>query len=69
MEEIFLGRSLIKTKNKSGPRTEPCGTPEMTLEVLERWLPITVNWVRSERKQEIHDNIKGSREESLAIRR
>ena len=24
-----LGRSLMKSENKVGPRTEPCGTPEV----------------------------------------
>ena len=25
----MLGRSLMKSENKVGPRTEPCGTPEV----------------------------------------
>jgi hypothetical protein len=30
---MVLGRSLINSKNNSGPRIEPCGTPCGTLNV------------------------------------
>ena len=26
---VALGRSLMKIKNSKGPRTEPCGTPQI----------------------------------------
>ena len=28
IEVILLGKSFIYIKNKSGPNTDPCGTPE-----------------------------------------
>ena len=31
-EEMFLVISLIKHKNRSGARTVPCGTPEVTVD-------------------------------------
>ena len=31
-----VGRSLINSKNKSGPRTVPCGTPDVTAVLLEK---------------------------------
>ena len=37
-----LGRSLIKTNKSKGPRTDPCGTPLITLSTVEivRLLPV-----------------------------
>ena len=35
--------SFIKIKNKTGPRTEPCGTPLVTLATLEKQLSITTH--------------------------
>jgi hypothetical protein len=33
---IVLHRSLMNTLKRKGPRTEPCGTPEVTLKGRER---------------------------------
>ena len=30
-----LGRSFLKTKKSKGPRTDPCGTPLITLSTVE----------------------------------
>ena len=35
---ILLSMSLIKSRHKSGPKTEPCGTPDTT-GVLEDFTP------------------------------
>ena len=31
-----IGRSLIYNKNKIGPKTDPCGTPDFTIELFEK---------------------------------
>ena len=31
----LLGRSLIYNKNKIGPKTDPCYTPDFTIELLK----------------------------------
>ena len=35
-EENILGRSLIYNTNKIGPKTDPCGTPDFTIELFEK---------------------------------
>ena len=48
------GRSLIKSRKSKGHRTVPCGTPEVTLAVVE-WQPSTMTLcVRSPRKALVH---------------
>ena len=48
---IALVVLLIFNGNNIGPRTDPCGTPEVTSTRLQ-WTPLTtVVWVWSERKQ------------------
>ena len=32
---VALGKSFIKIKNKSGPKTEPWGTPQVTLVLFD----------------------------------
>ena len=34
---IFSGRSLIKMRNRTGPRTDPWGTPDRTGTGSEAW--------------------------------
>ena len=34
---IFSGRSLIKMRNRTGPRTDPLGTPDRTGTGSEAW--------------------------------
>ena len=34
-ETRFSGRSLMYIKKRRGPRTEPCGTPALTLSQLD----------------------------------
>ena len=34
-ESIDSGRSLLKQRNRSGPRTVPCGTPGVTFAVFD----------------------------------
>ena len=36
-ELVTSGRSLVKVKTSSGPRTVPCGTPDNTSAVDEVW--------------------------------
>ena len=35
---IFSGRSLIKMRNRIGPKTDPWGTPDRTGNGSEAWL-------------------------------
>ena len=35
-EDNILGISLIHNKNKIGPKTDPCGTPDFTIELFEK---------------------------------
>ena len=44
------GRSLMKIKNKSGPRIEPWGTPARIFFQSEDWPFKTTFWNLSERK-------------------
>ena len=37
---IFSGRSLIKFRNKTGPKADPWGTPDRTGTGSEAWDPI-----------------------------
>ena len=37
------GRSLICKRNRRGPKTVPCGTPDSTLALLEVWLSTTTH--------------------------
>ena len=49
-----LGRSLIYTKNRTGPRLLPCGTPQETgavfdkwaIDPMQKWLPLNYSFVR-----------------------
>ena len=49
-----LGRSLIYTKNRSGPRLRPCGTPEETWAVFDKWAFVLHFWFRSQRFDSNH---------------
>ena len=48
------GRSLIKTRNKIGPRTDPCGTPDVTGADAELSPSTTTLCDRPDRKSSIH---------------
>jgi len=37
---------VLQSRNMIGPRTEPCGTPHVTLDGLERERPCWTDWVR-----------------------
>ena len=41
-------------ENSSGPKTDPCGTPYLTVEVAEFKLFTLTNWVRSSRYEASH---------------
>lgn len=50
LDEVKIsGRSLINSRNKSGPRIDPCGTPEVGVISFDLFTPITTCWVRSDR--------------------
>ena len=49
-----LGRSLIYTKNRSGPRLLPCGTPQETGAVFDKWPFVLHFWFRSQRYDSNH---------------
>ena len=48
-EEMLLSMSLINTRNRRGPRTEPWGTPDRTGTLVDV-LSTTTTWYRMERK-------------------
>ena len=33
---IVSGRSLMKIRNRTGPKTDPCGTPDRMLSLMQR---------------------------------
>ena len=41
---VYLGRSLIYNKNKIGPKTDPCGTPDFIIELFEKEFSSRVIW-------------------------
>ena len=49
-----LGRSLTWTKNRSGPRLLPCGTPQETGAVFDKWPFVLHFWFRSQRYDSNH---------------
>ena len=49
-----LGRSLIYTKNRGGPRLLPCGTPQETGAVFDKWPFVLHFWIRSQRYDSNH---------------
>ena len=49
-----LGRSLIYTKNRSGPRLLPCRTPQETGAVFDKWPFVLHFWFRSQRYDSNH---------------
>jgi len=54
-----LGKSLIYTKNNSGPRMVPSGTPLIT-SIIDDWEPLQVTyWVQLLKKDEIHSRSHG----------
>ena len=52
-EVTTLGRSFICCKNKRGPRTVPCGTPDITLAGLECLPSAPTDWVRVFKKEAV----------------
>ena len=54
LEWILEGWSLIYTRNNNGPRTVPCGTPDVTLHLSEASPSTTTCWWRLVRKESIH---------------
>ena len=57
LEEITDGKSLMSSKNRIGPKTVPCGTPESTV-TRSDCIPSTTT--RCFRKLEIHVQILSS---------
>lgn len=57
---MLVGRSFIYTKNKRGPRTEPCGTPDLTRDDDEFLLLTVTNCDLLVRKHSNQDKIYGS---------
>ena len=54
LEATVFGRSFMYVRNKQGPSTEPCGTPDLTL-MWSDWLPSTTTaCFRSCKKFSIH---------------
>ena len=49
-----VGRSFINSKNKSGPRTVPCGTPDVTTILLEKQPSTVTFWDHPDRNMSIH---------------
>ena len=60
LEEITDGRSLMCSKNKIGPKTVPCGTPESTVTRSDCIPSTTTRCLRCFRKLEIHNQILSS---------
>ena len=46
---IWSGRSLMYKRNSSGPRTDPCGTPDLIMPFREVVLFTLTNWCRFSR--------------------
>lgn len=57
---MLLARSLMQTKKSKGPKTEPCGTPDLTAQGFEEQLLAVTYWVRLVRKHSIHFRVLGS---------
>lgn len=70
-DDMLLGKSLIKFKNKRAPRTYSWGMPEITSLLSELWSSMTAYCDQLERKHSIHDstNLSRWRQESLLISR
>lgn len=50
LHSMLLVMSLINIKNKTGPSTDPCGTPDVTGTFLDGMFSITTNWDLSNKK-------------------
>lgn len=50
LHEILSVISLIKTRNNKGPKTEPCGTPDVTGRVSDGTCSCRTYWERSVKK-------------------
>ena len=61
LSEITYSRSLMKSIKRIGPRTDPCGTPLVTLEIGDLTFSILLCWNLSERKAVIHEMNKSGR--------
>ena len=57
---VYLGMSFMKTRKRSGPRTDPWGTPLVTETASEDSPSTTTLWVRPVRKDWIHFRALGS---------
>ena len=44
--EIILLKGVVYNEKRIGPRTEPCGTPNLSFLASERTEPILMHWVR-----------------------
>ena len=54
-EDLMLsGRSFMKRRNRTGPKTDPWGTPDSTGTGSEAWPSKTTCWVRPESHELIH---------------
>ena len=53
-EEMVSGRSLVYGLNKIAPKTDPCGTPQVTLVLWDLPSPTVANCVRSDRLSVSH---------------
>ena len=58
--EMQSGRSFIYTRNRMGPSTVPCGTPEVTGTDVEVSPSSTTAWVLLLRKSAIQACVRGS---------
>ena len=45
VDETTRGKSLMYTKNKNGPKTDPCGTPDVTWATEDIAPSTTTPWV------------------------
>src|SRR5664279_1714410 len=57
LDVIHCGRLFTKSRNNSGPRTDPCGTPLVTSIHVEYALRILTRMVLAVRKDSIHFNV------------
>ena len=57
--EIHSGRSFMYTRNRMGPSTVPCGTPEVTGTDVEVSPSSTTAWVLFLRKSAIQACVRG----------
>ncbi|KAH3739393.1 hypothetical protein DPMN_046045 [Dreissena polymorpha] len=57
VEEMLSEMLLMYRRNRQGPRTVPCGTPEVTGEDSDEGSWTTTFWLRPNRKQSIHQRV------------